>query len=99
MIDLLIEETKTMNIEGQKFNIAESVMAQLPFFACNNLILDKDAQKDIARFIYSKDFGISPYKGSYGEQPARWIEKSFLLKNLIERQKNKAMKNARHNNN
>ena len=96
MIDLLIEETKTMNIEGQKFNIAESVMAQLPFFACNNLILDKEAQKDIARFIYSKDFGISPYKGSYGEQPARWIEKSFLLKNLIERQKNKAMKNARH---
>ncbi len=85
-----------MNIEGQKFNIAESVMAQLPFFACNNLILDKEAQKDIARFIYSKDFGISPYKGSYGEQPARWIEKSFLLKNLIERQKNKAMKNARH---
>lgn len=53
-------------------------------------MLDKEAQKDIARYIYSKDFGISPYKGSYGEQPSRWIEKSFLLKNLLRRQENKA---------
>jgi len=91
VIDLIIEETK--NMEGQKFNIAGSVSAQLPFFACKNLILDKQAQKDIARFIYSKDFGTPPYKGTYGDQPARWIEKSFLLKNLIERQKAKAMEN------
>ena len=94
VIDLLIEETKEANREGKNFNIAESVMAQLPFFACNNLILNKDAQKDISRYIYSKDFGISPYKGSYGEQPQRWIEKSFTIKNLIERQKSKAMKNG-----
>ena len=94
VIDLLIDETEQANYEGKSFNIAESVMAQLPFFACNNLILNKDAQKDISRYIYSKDFGISPYKGSYGEQPQRWIEKSFIIKNLIERQKSKAMKNG-----
>lgn len=94
VIDLLIEETKEANREGKNFNIAESVMAQLPFFACNNLILNKDAQKDISRYIYSKDFGISPYKGSYGEQPQLWIEKTFIIKNLIERQKSKAMKNG-----
>jgi|TARA_R100000049_G_C1913296_1_gene60136 hypothetical protein len=94
VIDLLIDETEQANYEGKSFNIAESVMAQLPFFACNNLILNKDAQKDISRYIYSKDFGISPYKGSYGEQPQRWIEKSFTIKNLIERQKSKAMKNG-----
>ena len=94
VIDLLIEETEEANREGKNFNIAESVMAQLPFFSCNNLILDRDAQKDISRYIYSKDFGISPYKGSYGEQPKLWIEKTFILKNLMQRQENKAKQNG-----
>ena len=96
VIDLIIEETKEANSKGGSFNVGESVMAQLPFFACNNFVLDREAQKDISRYIYSKDFGISPYKGSYGEQPSRWIEKTFVIKNLLERQKLKAMKNARH---
>ncbi|MBT6757401.1 MAG: hypothetical protein HOA84_03620 [Candidatus Jacksonbacteria bacterium] len=57
-------------------------------------MLDQDAQKDISRYIYSKDFGISPYGGSYGQQPQRWIEKTFLLKNLMQRQENKAKQNG-----
>ena len=57
-----------------------------------HLIVDKDAQKDIGRFIYSRDYSISPYKGSYGEQPSKWVEKSFLMKNLIERKKSNAIK-------
>ena len=94
IIDLIIKETEESNEKGNSFHIAESVMAQLPFFACKNIMLDKEAQKDIARYIYSKDFGISPYKGSYGEQPARWVEKTFLLKNLMQRQENKAKQNG-----
>ena len=94
VIDLVIEETKEANLKGGSFNIGESVMVQLPFFACKNIMLEKQAQKDIARFIYSRDFGISPYEGSYREQPQKWVEKSFLLKNLIERQKSKAMKHG-----
>tara|TARA_R110000737_G_scaffold48197_6_gene68565 strand:- start:136 stop:492 length:357 start_codon:yes stop_codon:yes gene_type:complete len=93
-IDLIIEETKEVNSKGGSFNIGESVMAQLPFFACNNILLDRESQKDIARYMYSKEFGVSPYKGNYGEQPARWIAKSFLIKSLMERQKSKAMKNG-----
>ena len=96
IIDLIVEETKQVNAEGKSFNIAESVVAQLPFFACKNIFVDKDAQKDIGRFIYSRDYSISPYKGSYGEQPSKWVEKSFLMKNLIERQKAKAMKKVNH---
>ena len=80
--------------EGSNLHIAESVMAQLPFFACNNMIMDVEAQKDIARFMYARQFKISPYKGSYGEQPKKWVEKSFLLNNLIQRQKSKAMNNG-----
>jgi hypothetical protein len=94
VITLIIEETKEVNLKGGSFNIGESVMAQLPFFACNNVLLDKQSQKDIARFMYSKDYSISPYMGSYGEQPAKWVAKSFLLKSLLERQKSKAMKHG-----
>ena len=94
IIDLLIEETKQHNNEGKSLNIAESVMAQLPFFACKNIMMNMEAQKDISRYMYSKQFQISPYSGSYGEQPKKWVEKSFLLNNLIERQKAKAMKHG-----
>jgi len=90
VIRLIMRETEIENEKGKDFNIAESVMAQLPFFACKNIILSSEAQKDISRFVYSRDFGISPYKGSYGEQPKKWVEKSFLIKNLMERQKAKA---------
>jgi len=94
VINLIIEETKEVNSKGGSFNIGESVMAQLPFFACNNILLNKESQRDIARFVYSRDFGISPYEGSYGEQPAKWVAKAFLLKSLLERQKSKVMKHG-----
>tara|TARA_R100000329_G_scaffold147149_1_gene134464 strand:- start:268 stop:666 length:399 start_codon:yes stop_codon:yes gene_type:complete len=95
VIRLIIDETKEENKKGGSFNIAGSVMAQLPFFACTNIIMDTKAQQDIARFMYSRQFNISPYKGSYGEQPKKWVEKSFLLNNLIETQKAKAIRDGR----
>ena len=91
VIKLLINEVREINKEGKDFNIAESIVKQLPFFACINTLLDKQSQKDISRYVYSESFGISPYKGSYGEQPAKWVEKSFLIKSIIERKKTKAM--------
>ncbi len=95
VIDLIIAETKEENEKGSSFNIASSVMAQLPFFACSNVIMDQKAQKDISRFMYVRSFNVPAYNGSYGEQPKKWVEKSFLLNNLIERQKAKAMKDGR----
>ena len=91
VIKLLINEVREINKEGKDFNIAESIVKQLPFFACTNSLLDKQSQKDISRYVYSESFGISPYKGSYGEQPSKWVEKSFLIKSIIERKKTKAM--------
>jgi len=95
VIDLIIAETKEENGKGSSFNIASSVMAQLPFFACSNVMMNQEAQKDISRFVYVKNFNVPAYNGSYGEQPKKWVEKSFLLNNLIERQKAKAMKDGR----
>tara|TARA_Y100000310_G_scaffold190891_1_gene190884 strand:+ start:213 stop:593 length:381 start_codon:yes stop_codon:yes gene_type:complete len=94
VIRLLIDETQEHINEGSNLHIAESVMAQLPFFACGNMMIDKNAQKDIARFMYARQFKISPYRGSYGEQPKKWVEKSFLLNNLIERRKAKVIKDG-----
>ena len=94
VIRLLIDETQEHINEGSNLHIAESVMAQLPFFACGNMMIDKNAQKDIARFMYARQFKISPYRGSYGEQPKKWVGKSFILNNLIERRKAKVIKDG-----
>ena len=91
VIELLIDEVIQTNQEGNDFNVAQSIVKQLPFFACTYSLLDKQSQKDISRYVYSESFGISPYKGSYGEQPSKWVEKSFLIKSIIERKKTKAM--------
>ena len=91
VIDLLVEEVHQRNKEGSSFNVAESVTKQLPFFTCKNVLLDSQAQKDISRYIYSQQFGISPYKGAYGEQPSKWVEKSFIIKKTIESKKSEAI--------
>ena len=91
VIELLIDEVIQTNQEGNDFNVAQSIVKQLPFFACTNSLLDKQSQKDISRYVYSESFGTSPYKGSYGEQPSKWVEKSFLIKSVIERKKTKAI--------
>ena len=95
IMKLLVDEVKENNAKGSSFNIAESVVKQLPFFACPNVLLNSQAQKDISRYVYSQQFGISPYKGTYGEQPYKWVEKSFLIKKVIERKKAEAMDNGR----
>ncbi len=95
IMELLVDEVKENNAKGSSFNIAESVVKQLPFFACPNVLLNSQAQKDISRYVYSQQFGISPYKGTYGEQPYKWVEKSFLIKKVIERKKAETMNNGK----
>mgnify|MGYP003111184033 CR=1 FL=1 len=80
VVDLLIKEVKEMNTKGKEFDVSESINAQLPFFSCRNNVFDRDIQKDIQRYIYCKELGISPYNGSYGEQPAMWIDTFFIIK-------------------
>ena len=80
IIDLLIKEVHETNEKGKEFDTAKSINAQLPFFTCRNIFIDKDIQKDIRRYVYCKDLGVSPYKGSFDEHPAVWIDKYFLIK-------------------
>jgi len=95
IVGLLSKEVHQRNKEGGSFDIAESVVKQLPFFTCPNVLLDKQSQKDISRYVYAKQFGIPPYTGSYGEQPQKWVEKSFLIKSTIEKKKSEAMNHGK----
>ena len=83
IIKLLIKETEDFNSKGKSFDVALSVSKQLPFFSCMNIIYDEEAQKDIEKYVYCKEFGISPYPGSFGEQPKRWISRMFMIKKAL----------------
>lgn len=90
VIDLIIKETKTVNKEQKKsFDIANSVSAQIPFFACINKVLNQKVQNDIARYVYCDKFKMPAYKGSYGDQPYRWVKKSIILGNIISKKQKK----------
>ena len=84
IVDMIVEEAQMMNAKtNRKFDIVMSVASQIPFFACKNMFLDKFIQKDIKRYIYCKENSISPYPGSFDEQPYIWVEKYFIMKNAF----------------
>ena len=98
VIELLIQEIRETNMKtGKNFDVADSIRAQIPFFSCYNHILSPDLQKDIQRYTYCKDNSVSPYPGSYGNQPYTWVQKYFIIRNafakleqnLIEKNKSK----------
>jgi|TARA_Y100001937_G_scaffold51590_2_gene71592 hypothetical protein len=86
---LLVAETKALNEKtGKDFDIAASVKAQLPLFACSSAIYDKDVVKDLERYWYCKEFNVPPYPGSFDDQPVDWIERYFIIKKtLIQKEK------------
>ena len=81
IIKLLIAEVKETNKNMSKdFDVASSIMAQLPYFSCINIVLKNNYQKDISKYLYCKEFSTPPYNGSYGQQPYKWIEKSNIIR-------------------
>tara|TARA_R100000234_G_scaffold116746_1_gene94189 strand:+ start:134 stop:568 length:435 start_codon:yes stop_codon:yes gene_type:complete len=102
VINLLIMETKQVNRQtGKEFDIVESLIVQIPFFACINQIRDEKYLKLINKYIYCTETNTPAYKGSYSEQPARWVQYFFIIKNaLAKKQKmmtDKMKKEAKHN--
>ena len=95
VVDLIIEETNQMNDRHDKsFDVANSIKSQLPFFTCQNFIFDKEIQKDIERYIYCENFKTPAYPGSYGEQPNRWVQKTYIIKKALNRLQNKVENNG-----
>ena len=94
MIELLITETKENNDEGRSFDIASSVSQQLPHFSCMNIMLNRQAQKDISQYLYCKEFGVAPFQGDYGMQPHRWINKVNIIKVAMAKREEREYKKA-----
>ena len=76
-------QTTILLNEGKSFDISSSVKPQLPFFCCPNIIVSRKLQTDIERYIYCEKFGLQPYPGSYGQQPNRWVQKSFIIRKTL----------------
>ena len=87
------------NEKGKEFDLAESIYAQLPFFACRNILYEKEIQKDIQRYMYCTESNVPPYKGSYNDQPAIWIDTYFIIKKAFAKKENKVIKDGRREKN
>ena len=82
-VKLLQRESDEHQKEGSNFNTLNNVFEQLPFFICNNNVIDEKSQKDISRYIYSNETGTQPYSGSYGDIPHIWIQKYYIIKQAM----------------
>jgi hypothetical protein len=39
--------------------------------------------KLLNKYLYCTEAGVPAYSGSYGEQPARWVQYFFIIKNAL----------------
>tara|TARA_Y100001938_G_C7998048_1_gene383169 strand:+ start:321 stop:746 length:426 start_codon:yes stop_codon:yes gene_type:complete len=83
IVELLIKETEDFNIKGKSFDVALSISKQIPFFSCINILYNQESQKDIEKYLYCREFGISPYSGPYSNQPKRWVDRVFFIKKAL----------------
>lgn len=96
IIDLLIDEVKSFNESGEKkFDIAMSIKKQLSTFACIDCLYDNEIQRAIQRYMYCKDFNTPPYRGSYGEQPASWVNMCSIIKNVLAKREKNSIEDAK----
>lgn len=98
IIDILVAETNALNKKkGKNFDVAASIKSQLPFFGCSKAIYDEDFLKDLERYYYCKEFKVSPYPGSFDEQPTDWVEKTFIIKTTLNKKEKELYAKAKNN--
>ena len=74
--------------KGKGFaSISLDIYEQLPFFVCNNTIIDEDFQSDIRKYTYCSETGQKAYPGEYGDTPALWVDKFFTIRNTLQEYK------------
>lgn len=78
IVDLLINE---INQYDGNFDLDKSLIAQLPHFTCPNHFYTKDINRLLQRYSYCTENNVSPYPGTYGEQPYKWVQSFFTIKN------------------
>ena len=96
VIRILIEEVEEMNQKGKKFDVAVSVAKQLPFFVCVNLLMKKEYQKAIEKYVFCNETSTPAYKGDYGDQPFKWVQMYFILKQAFALQQKQQIDKAKN---
>ena len=96
VIDLIAQETKKFNEQqGKEFDVAKSIASQIPFFTCFNHIRDEKYLKLLNKYLYCTETGTPAHSGSYGEQPARWVQYFFIIKNAMAKKMNNVKEKAK----
>ena len=96
VIDLIAQETKKFNEEkGKEFDVGKSIRSQIPFFTCFNHIRDEKYLKLLNKYLYCTETGTPAHKGSYGQQPARWVQYFFIIKNAMAKKMNNVKEKAK----
>ena len=81
---------EAISIEGRSLSdVIIDIYEQLPFFCCKNKVINEDCTNDIRRYTYCEESGQKAYDGSYGDVPSLWVEKHFLIRNIITNYKNR----------
>ena len=55
-------------------------------------------QRDIERYIYCEQFNVPPYPGAYGDQPAKWVRRAFIIKGALAKKQKDQIDATRPNN-
>ena len=96
VIDLIAQETTKFNEEQRKeCDVGKSIASQIPFFTCFNHIRDEKYIKLFNKYMYCTETGTPAHSGSYGEQPARWIQYFFIIKNAMAKKMNTMKEKAK----
>ena len=86
-----------MSEGGKDFDVAQSISAQIPFFACPNSVIEKGIQEDIRRYVYCTTINVPPYEGDYGKQPALWVDNFFIIKSALAKNEKRIIDGSRKN--
>ena len=96
VIDLIAQETKSFNEEkGKEFDVVKSIVSQIPFFTCFNHIRDEKYLKLLNKYLYCIETGTPAHSGDYGDQPARWVQYFFIIKNAMAKKMNNVKEKAK----
>ena len=96
VIDLIAQETKNFNEEqGKEFDLVKSIKSQIPFFTCLNHITDEKYIKLLNKYLYCTETGTPAHKGDYGDQPAKWVQYFFIIKNAMAKKQSQIKEKAK----
>ena len=100
VVDILIKEVEDMNKKtGKSFSSAASLHSQIPHFTCMNHFLNAESQNDINKYLFSSEYNVPAYPGTYGEYPKRWIEKVSIITKAVNDKRKKEQANLNRSNN